>query len=394
MRQAPHCQTRLLTSVLAIALLTASCTLNINEPVEPPSETWDPSLNTHTEGSALQDLLNRYVDEGLPGVVLFVRSPQGQWNGAAGYAKIETAEPMLPTHLHHAASVTKMYTATAILLLAEDGVIDLDARISEYLPEAVWEPIPNGGEATVRQLLSHTSGIPDLSGDFAYDLDFFNDPKGSYPPERLLSYLHGQSSFSSPGTSYFYSNANYLLLALIMDHVTEAGHANVISERILQPLGLHATYYKNEPGYPAPPGLVNSYEGIAGDGRLMNVSDLAIHSTGVFMGNAGLIATSADFAAFIEGLLDGQLIAQESLSEMQEWTEQFRYGLGLNFIETPYGPGVGHSGGDLGVQSRVRHFPDVDATLVLLVNAGDSGVTGRLFNDLWDETMQTALGGL
>ena len=392
MRPATRYPTRLLTPVLTIVLLTTSCTLNINEPLESPSETWDPALNTHPEGSALQDLLNQYVSDGLPGVVLFVRTPQGQWNGAAGYAKLETADPMLPTHRHHAASITKMYTATAVLLLAEDGMIDLDARIREYLPGAIWEPIPNGGEATVRQLLNHRSGIPDFSGDLAYDLDFFNDPKGSYSTERLLSYLHGQSPFSEPGASYFYSNANYLLLVLIMDHVTETGHADVISERILQPLDLGATYYKNEPGYPALPGLVNSYEDIAGDGRLMNVSDLATHAAGLFMGNAGLIATSADFAAFIEGLLDGRLIGPAWLSEMQAWPERFRYGLGLNVIDTPYGPGVGHSGGDLGVQSRVRHFPSVDATLVLLVNAGDSGAMGELFGDLWDETMHTVLG--
>jgi hypothetical protein len=106
------------------------------------------------------------------------------------------------------------------------------------------------------------------------------------------------------------------------------------------------------------------------------------------------IATTADFAAFIEGLLNGQLIGQELLSEMQVWREHFHYGLGMNFIETPYGPGIGHSGGDFGVLSRVRHFPDVDATFVLLVNAGDNGAIGGLFDRLWDEATQNSLGGL
>ena len=394
MRLTIHCQTRRLMPALAVALLAAGCTLDINEPVEPPSLTWDPALNTHPDGPAFQGLIDRHVREGLPGVVLFVRTPQGQWNGAAGYAKIETSEPMVPTHLHHAASVTKMYTATAVLLLAEDGLIDLDARISQYLPEDVYERLPNGTRATVRQLLGHTSGIKDFSSVVAYDLDFFNDPKGSYPLERLLSYVYRQSPFVSPGTGYFYSNANYLILALIMDCVIEAGHASVISERILQPLGLGATYYKNEPGYPTPTGLVNSYEGIAGDGRLMNVSDLAVHAAGIFMGNAGLMATSADFAAFLDALLAGRLISQALLSEMQEWREPVRYGLGLNYAETPYGPGIGHGGADFGAQSRVRHFPEVDATIVLLVNGGDSGLTGRLFGRLWDEAALTALGDL
>lgn len=384
---------RLLRVVLMTTVLVTSCTLEITAPVEKPPETWDPALNTNPDGSAFQGLLNRYVREGLPGVVLFVRTPEGQWNGAAGYAKIETAHRMSPTHRHFAASVTKMYMAAAVMLLAEDGRIDLNAKISRYLPAAIYEPIPNGTGATVRQLLGHTSGIPDF-GVFAYDLDTLNDPMGSFPPDRLLSYIHGESAIFAPGTGYFYSNVNYLLLALIVDHVTGASHANVISERILQPLGLSATYYKNEPGYPVPPGLANSYQDLAGDGRLVNVSDMTTHYNEMFIGHTGLIASSADFAEFIEALIDARLVDQASLDEMLERTECDCYGLGLHFRETSYGSGIGHGGGDFGIRSEVRHFADLDATLVLLVNGGDSGVTGRLFDRLWDEAMRVALSDL
>ncbi|UCD19069.1 MAG: beta-lactamase family protein [candidate division WOR-3 bacterium] len=393
MRRTIHNQASWLMAVLATTV-AVSCTLDITAPIEPPPETWDPALNTHPDSLMFQELLKRHVREGLPGVVLMVRTSEGQWNGSAGYAKIETAVRMLPTHRHFAASVTKMYTATAVLLLAEDGLIDLDARISKYLPATIYGRIPNGAVATVRQLLGHTSGIPDFGDDLGYQLDTLNDPMGWYPPERLISYVDGLSAYCTPGASYFYSNTNYLLLALMMDHATGASHANVISERILQPLDLGATYYKNEPGYPKPPGLVNSYQDLAGDGRLMNISDMTVHYTGMFIGNTGLIASSADYAAFIEALLDGSLISQASLAEMQDRTKCSCYGLGLSFIETPYGPGLGHNGSDFGILSEVRHFPDVDATLVLLVNGGDSGVTERLFRHLWDEAMRTALDDL
>ena len=376
------------------ALGSACSSISITAPIEPPPESWDPARNDHPGGSAFQSLLDEYVREGLPGVVLLVRTTEGQWNGAGGYARVETSENMSPTHRHHAASVSKMYTATAVLLLAEDGLIDLDAGIRDYLPERVWGPIPNAGEATVRQLLGHTSGIPDFTGDLRYDLDFLNDPLGSYPPERLLSYLRRQSPIFSPGRGYFYSNANYFLLALIMDQVAGGSHAQVISRRILGPLNLEATYYRNEPGYPDPPGLVNSYQDLAGDGRLMNVSDMTVHASETFFGNAGMIASSADFAAFIEGLLAGRLLGPEMLSTMQEWGERSRYGLGLNYIETPFGPGIGHSGGDTGVLSQVRRFPDLDATLVLLSNGGNGGVPARLFDRLWADVMEIALGNL
>ncbi|MGW8266668.1 MAG: serine hydrolase domain-containing protein [Longimicrobiales bacterium] len=380
-------------AVPALFLWTA-CTLDITAPIDPPPDVWDPALNTHPGGAEFQALLDRYVHEGLPGVVLLVRTPEGLWNGAAGYAKIETGDAMVPTHRHHAASITKMYTATAALALAEAGRLDLDARISRYLPESVYRPIPNGSEATVRQLLGHTSGIPDFSGDLAYDLDFLNDPVGSYPTDRILSYLHGQSRIFAPGNGYFYSNANYFLLSLVLDQVADGGHATVFTHEILEPLGLSGTYYKNEVGYPTPPGLVNSYQDLAGDGRLMNVSDLTTHALGIFSGNAGLIATASDFAAFIEALLGGRIIGPEFLAQMQEKTESSRYGLGLSFLETPFGLAVGHSGGDMGVLAQVRHFPEADATLVLLSNGGDGGVPSELFEGLWEETMDLCLKGL
>jgi hypothetical protein len=139
---------------------------------------------------------------------------------------------------------------------------------------------------------------------------------------------------------------------------------------------------------------VNSYQDLAGDGRLMNVSDMTVHYTDMFMGNTGLIATSADFAAFIEALFYERVISETSLAKMQERTKCSCYGLGLSFIETSYGPGIGHGGGDFGICSEVRYFPDVDATLVLLVNGGDDGITGKLFEYLWDEAMQAALSNI
>jgi D-alanyl-D-alanine carboxypeptidase len=382
-----------LLTVLALLILT-SCTIDITAPVEPPPDTWDPSLNTHPDGPVFQALLNRYISEGLPGVVLLVRTPEGQWNGAAGYARIESRDRMTPTHRHFAASVTKMYMAAAVLLLAEDGLIDLDARISVYLPAAIYGRVPNGATATVRHLLGHTSGIPDFNDVLAYELDTLNDPMGSYPPDRLLGYLDGESALCAPGACYFYSNTNYLLLALLVDHVTGASHADVVSERIIQPLGLEATYYKNEPGYPTPPGLVNSYHDLEGDGRIMNVSDMTVHFNGMFVGNTGLIASSADYATFIEALLGGGLIGQEMLDEMLERTESATYGLGLGFVETPYGTGIGHDGGDIGILADVRRFPDLDATVVLLVNAGNGGVPEKLFHELRDEARRVALGDL
>ena len=140
--------------------------------------------------------------------------------------------------------------------------------------------------------------------------------------------------------------------------MTGASHANVISERILQPLGLNATYYRNEPGYPRPPGLVNAYQDLAGDGRLVNVSDLAVHYTGMFIGYAGLLASLGRLrrlhrgAARRPGGRGGIPCRDEGDARNPPG-----YGLGLHFIQTPYGPGIGHGGGDVGVTERGAALP-------------------------------------
>lgn len=379
--------------VLVAALCMAGCTMDIATPVVPPPDPWDPALNTHPDSAAFQALLDRYTGEGLPGVVLLVRTPEGVWNGAAGFAQAEDGVPMQPSHRHYAASVTKMYTAAAVLLLAGDGRVDLDAPIRQYLPERVYGRVPNGREATVRQLLGHTSGIPDFDGSLAYEIDNLNDPLGDYPPDRLLGYLEGQAPFSAPGAHYWYSNANYVLLALLLDEVTGQPHAQVIHDRVFAPLGLDATYYREAGGVMSVPGLVNSYEDVAGDAHLMNVSDLARKGAQIAYGQSGVIATSADYADFLEALLGGQLLDPALLAEMESHTRCDCYGLGLSFRDTPFGTAIGHDGSDVGARSEVRRFPGLDATLVLLVN-GAGGAVDDLFDRLWSDAMAAALAGL
>ncbi|MGH7454163.1 MAG: serine hydrolase, partial [bacterium] len=105
---------------ICVAFIHLACKMDINQPVEAPNSFWDESLNTHPKGAAFQKLLDDYVKKGLPGVVMFVKSPQGIWNGAAGYAKIETKEPMTPMHLFHSESIAKTNTATAVMMLVDE----------------------------------------------------------------------------------------------------------------------------------------------------------------------------------------------------------------------------------------------------------------------------------
>ena len=315
---------------------------------------------------------------------------KGIWNGAAGYAKIETKEPMTPMHLHYSGSNAKTYTATAIMMLVEAGKIRLDAKINTYLPQSLCNNIGNGNEATVRQLLNHTSGIKDFLDDIKYAIDSLNEPFGSYSPQIFLEYIYDQPPDFPAGSRHEYSNTNYLLLAMLMDYVLGESHANFINARIFRHLGLENTYYKNEPGLPKPPGLVNSYADILGNGKLINVSDIQNHYANATIGEDGYIASSYDYARFLEALFNGDLVSQSSLNEMTKWTGGGYYGFGLAYANTPYGRAVGHGGGFAGTLTQRRYFPDSKTTIVILANVGDVGKPPQLFGELfWDSAIKT-----
>ncbi len=370
---------------MCIAFIQFACKLDVNQPVEPPPNSWDESLNTHPKGAAFQKLLDEYVKRGLPGVVMFVKSPVGIWNGAAGYAKLETKELMTPTNLHYSDSMAKTYIGTAIMMLVEEGKIELDAKINQFLPRNICDNIGNGNEATLRQLLNHTSGIKDYDEDITFRLDFLNDPFRPIPPEKLLEYIYGESPYFPAGRGHQYSDTNYLLLAMIMDRVLGESHAKFISERIIRHLGLENTYYKNEPAYPKPPGLVNVYVDFRGNGQLTNWSaeQNALYE-GILVGSAGFIASSYDYARFLEALFNEELVSQASLDEMTNGFKNSEHGLGLEFCprSTGCGKAMGHSGGGLGSQSDMYYYPDANTYIVCLTNVG--GYVGKV-GDLFDE---------
>jgi D-alanyl-D-alanine carboxypeptidase len=269
------------------------------------------------------------------------------------------------------------------MLLVEDGKIQLDAKINQYLPRRITDKIGNGNEATVRQLLNHTSGIKEFTDDIKIWLDLMNDTSRLISPEEFLEHIYGEPPYFPAGRGYTYSSTNYLLLALLMDHVLGESHANFVSERIIRRLGLKNTFYKNEPGYPQPPGLVNAYADLWGNGQLQNFSDLQINASRVTIGNGGYIASSYDYALFLEALLKGELVSKAAVSDMTREVSGAGYGLGLAIFYSRYGRVIGHAGDHPGAQANLLYYVDRKTFIVLLTNATDFGEEGRL-NDLFD----------
>ncbi|HEV8515214.1 MAG TPA: serine hydrolase domain-containing protein [Cyclobacteriaceae bacterium] len=331
------------------------------------------SSQNNPKGSDYKKLIDGVVSRGVPGMVLLVRTPkEGLWIGAAGMSKIETSDPMLPCTIHHSASVAKMYMGTAIMLLVEDGKVDLDAPIKNYLDADLCNHIGNGNTATVRQLMNHSSGIRDFVEETNHITDYFNNFFNNYTTSDFLHYIYDKPANFAAGTSVEYSNTNFVLITLIIDNVTGKPHPDFLTERIFKKLQLNQTFYKNEPGYPDPPGLTNSYWDRYGNGQLENITQVAIHFDELSVGHDAMLASTHDFAKFIDALVKGRIVSNASLKQMMEWkydqSKKAYNGLALIMEKTKYGNAIGHGGGNFGVAMEVRYYPERDATVVFCSN--------------------------
>jgi D-alanyl-D-alanine carboxypeptidase len=362
----------LLYLVFLLFIFTA-CKKNWSVPATGCSLDFTDSSQKNPKNNAYNTLLENYVSRGLPGIVMLVRTPnEGLWVGAAGKSRIETGEPMLPCHIHHSGSVAKMYMGTAILLLAEDGKIDLDAPINKYLDADMCSHIGNGTTATVRQLLNHTSGIRDFIPEVKHLTDYFNNLFTRSSTIDFLHYIYDKPADFVPGTKVAYCNTNFVLLTLIIDRVTGKPHADFLSERIFKKLGLNQTFYKNEPGYPRPAGMVNSYWDRYGNGQLENITEAAAHFDAITVGHDAMLASVHDYAKFLEALLTNKILSPSSLHQMMDWKydqkEDIFTGLALLKLNRKYGEAVGHGGANLGVAMMALYYPKSDITIVFCTN--------------------------
>jgi D-alanyl-D-alanine carboxypeptidase len=335
----------------------------------------DSSVN-NPKNSDYQTLLDKYVKEGLPGLVVLIKTPnEGLWIGSSGYARIEDKTLMKKCNIVYSASIGKTYCAVAIMQLVDEGKLKLDDKINLYLSAEICDNIPNGNTATIRNLLGHTSGIPNFDVNIQYVADVINNPF-SITTNDLIKYEYGKNALFQPGEGYHYSSTGYELLARIIDNVTGENHSKYYTSHIFHPLGLNNTYYKNETGFPKPEGLVNCYFDRLGDGKIENVSDVNNYLTQILTGSDGIMAPIYDYYLFIEALLKGHLVSSKSLQQMTTWHDTYsshpetKYGLGLFKKETKYGYEIGHGGAAMGAAISLYYFPEHDITIATASNLG------------------------
>lgn len=322
----------------------------------------------------LQQALDATVAAGVPGAVAEVRDERGVWRGSSGTADLDSGRTSHAGDRFRAGSVTKSFVATVVLQLVAEGKVGIDDDIEKQLPGVV----PHGEHITVRQLLQHTSGLANYTDVLLKKPDPVRDAqKATYTPRQLIALVAGQQNRPAPGTTWEYSNTNYVVLGLLVEHVTGRSLRHEINHRLVQPLHLKGTSF---PTIPTIPGAqLHGYEWLDGRGPGTPPTDLTEFSPAAYWAAGTLISTTHDLNTFYKALFDGRLLPSHLLKEMRdmhpmnpERPHRF-YGLGLesNGNTCPSdGPVVGHTGEVVGYQTFSLTSADGKRQVTLSVNTG------------------------
>lgn len=301
------------------------------------------------------------AEQHIPGLALaIVRPDQAPDLRGYGLANIEHKVPVTADTMFEIASITKLFTAQAIMLLVEDGLLQLRDEIGRILPDlpAAWHTI------TIENCLTHQSGIPNYTQPDAY----WEQTRVDKTHNQILALVADMPLDFAPGQRSAYSNTAVYLLGMIIEHVSQMSYGDFLQQRIFAPLGMVHTRTND---YAAIiPHRAAGYE--HPENQLVNKPFYSLSNTF----SAGNIISSvrelALWAAGWKGLLSAESAAAmwtECISaEANERTHHIAVGLGWFFVEHMGQRFAGHNGGIVGFSSSYCHFLDDDTVIIVLVN--------------------------
>ncbi|WP_433417815.1 serine hydrolase domain-containing protein [Microtetraspora malaysiensis] len=295
----------------------------------------------------VRQVLDRAVTEGgIPGILTEIRDGHGRWFGSAGVADTATGRKRMPQHRFRIGSTTKTFVATVALQLVAEGRLSLDDTVDEWLPGLVHGNGHDGGKITIRQLLNNTSGI------FNYLQD--QEAVNRYPtptPRQLVRIAMSRPPSFEPGTSWEYSQTNYVLAGMVIERVTGSTLAGEVSRRIARPLGLAGTYLPRggDPKIRGPHS--RHYSKLNLPDPNATIYDVTELNPSPFWAAGGMISTAGDLGRFFGALLGGRLLPPAQQKEMftmvptKDWIPDTTYGLGVSSVTLSCGATVWGMGG-------------------------------------------------
>lgn len=262
--------------------------------------------------------------------------------------------------LHRVGSVTKTFTAAVILSLVKDGVLGLDDKLAKWVPD-----VTGGDGITLRQLLDHQSGLFNYTDDVAFE----RTPVTTvYTPRQLVDVSLRNPVYFAPGTSWHYSNTNFILLGMVAEAAGKAKLGVLVRTRVLDKAGLTATFFDGEE--PLGGTLAPAQNASGGDATKVLDPSWAWAA-------GSMVATPGDLAHWIEQVGGGTFYdaaqQKELLTTVSTDTANLDYGLGIMVfgaaITAGAGTGIGHGGDIPGYHTQAFYFPDTKTTLVAIVDS-------------------------
>jgi D-alanyl-D-alanine carboxypeptidase len=267
------------------------------------------------------------------------------WSGAAGIAKQDGQVPMTKDTPIYLASITKLYTAAAIMRLYEQGALALDDPMAKYLPDDlirgihVYQGHDYSHEITIAQLLAHTSGIADYYSEKSKDgktlfETFVADQNRTWTVDETIARARNDMVPNfKPGTAASYSDTNYQLLGKIIESVTGKPLQVVYDEFFFRPLGLKHTWLvgRSKPQVEPSAAIADVFS------KDMNIT--RIRANGSYWADGGMVSTAEDAVIFLKALNEGRIVSKDALKLMHDWRQlrnmPFQYGYGTMYFEIP-----------------------------------------------------------
>ena len=279
-----------------------------------------------------------------------------------GWADVENLVPATEHTVYRIGSVTKQFTAAALLELSEQGKVSLDHSIERYFPNY---PL-NGLKVTVKQLLNHTNGIV----GYTEMPTFWEKARLDLSHEEMVELFSAEPFAFEPGEEFQYSNSGYFLAGMIVELASGRSYAEFLEEQFFEPLGLRETYYLSE--RPIVPGRASGYEVV--DGELLNDDMLSMDLPYA----AGSLGSSVlDLLRWQSSLVDHSVITSTSFRQMTTPGRLVNgvpidYGLGVFVNELSGRRRIEHGGGINGFRAQLSYYPDDRLTVAVLTNLGSA----------------------
>ena len=307
-----------------------------------------------------QALLENYYVSGPGYAAIITRDGVTEFHGAIGLADIENKVELKPEHVFRLGSITKQFTAVAILQLMEQGKIRLDDDITTYISDYPTD----GNKICISHLLNHTSGIKSYTNMESWDEEL---RKQDLTVDEIIAYFKNEPMDFNPGDQFRYNNSGYILLGKIIEIASGKTYEQYVEEEFFKPLGMKDTYYGRNSE------IINDRaRGYQADesGEYINAPYLSMSQP---YAAGSIISTTHDLSIWNQAVFNYELVTKESLALAHTSTilnsgEEVPYGFGWRFNRLKGSHAINHGGGINGFSTHAAYFPEEKVFVAVLSN--------------------------